>query len=123
MPSSLVLGAASILSGIWGVEAATTATGDPFNFVTPIVSTGVVGVILMMILLRIKIMPTYVYEDAKKEWERERGDLQGENAYLKKVVQDANGVYTQQVIPTLTRVLDAEKELVEIRRLEQSRRA
>lgn len=122
MLSTLVSLSFLTLGGVWATDTSTTGLITPFNFVTPIVSTGIVGIILLMLIFRIKIMPTYVYEDAKKEWERERGDLQGENAYLKKVVQDANGVYTQQVIPTLTRVLDAEKELVEIRRLEQTRR-
>lgn len=109
-------------AGVIIAAANTDSTGNAFDYLTPILSTGVVGVILLMIILRIKIMPTYVYEDAKKEWERERENLQQENVYLKKVVLDANGVYTQQVIPTLTRVLDAERELVEIRRIEQSRR-
>ena len=113
-----ILLASSVVSSV--VVAADAAA--PFDVITPIVSTGLVGVFLLMMIFRIKIMPTYVYEDAKREWERERGDLRSENDYLKKVVLDANGVYTQQVIPTLTRVLDAERELVEIRRLEQTRR-
>lgn len=113
-----------ISSGVLvAIASVDNQTANTFDYLTPILSTGVVGVILLMIILRIKIMPTYVYEDAKKEWERERGDLNAENDYLKQVVQDANGVYTQQVIPTLTRVLDAERELVEIRRMEQLRRA
>lgn len=123
MSTLLALAIAPVVGAILGVTAAAPdATGNAFDYVTPILSTGVVGIILLMILLRIKIMPTYVYEDAKKEWERERENLQQENVYLKKVVLDANGVYTQQVIPTLTRVLDAERELVEIRRLEQNRK-
>ena len=117
-----VLIAASVVSGATGAVAAADA-GAPFDVITPIVSTGLVGVFLLMMIFRIKIMPTYVYEDAKKEWERDRVDLKAENDYLKKVILDANGVYTQQVIPTLTRVLDAERELVEIRRIEQLRKA
>jgi hypothetical protein len=78
-----------------------------------------VGVILIMILLRIKVMPTYVHEDARTEWERERGNLQADIADLKATIKDANSVYTTQVIPTLTRVLDAERELVELRRSER----
>lgn len=122
MPTLLSIAAAPIIGVGLGITAAADATATTFDYVTPILSTGVVGVVLLMILFRIRIMPTYVYEDAKKEWERERADLRAENDYLKQVVLDANGVYTQQVIPTLTRVLDAERELVEIRRLEQQSR-
>ena len=50
------------------------------NYLGPILSTGLVGVILTMILLRVKIMPTYVYDEAKAEWQRERSDLQADIA-------------------------------------------
>lgn len=100
---------------------AASSTGVPFDYIAPILSTGVVGVFLLMILFRVKIMPTYVHEDAKKEWERERADKEATISELKRTVQDANKVYTEQVIPTLTRILDNEQELVALRR-EQARR-
>lgn len=100
---------------------ATSGTGTPFDFVGPIISTGIVGVFLLMILFRIKIMPVWVHDEAKKEWEREREGLLSNIEELKKAVTEANGVYTQQVIPTLTRLLDSEQELLALRR-EQARR-
>lgn len=90
-----------------------------FDFLAPILSTGIVGVILLMILFRIKIMPTYVHEDAKKEWERERADKDATIAELKSAVAASSVVYTDKVIPTLTRLLDSEQELVAIRRSQQ----
>jgi hypothetical protein len=96
------------------------ATAEPaFDYLAPILSTGLVGVILLMILFRIKIMPVYVFDNAKIEWERERDNLLSDKAELKAALKDANSIYTTQVIPTLTRVLDAERELVELRRAER----
>ena len=108
------------------VLAQETPTKSPaaaaFDFIGPIAGTGIVGIFLLMIVLRIKIMPTYVYEDAKKEWDRERGALERDVEELKSTLREANNVYTTQVIPTLTRVLDAERELVDLRREEQAER-
>lgn len=89
--------------------------------VRTLISAGPVGVFLLMLLFRYKVQPTYVCEDAKKEWERERSDLKADVASLKADLADATSVYTTQVIPTLTRVLDSERELVELRKAEERR--
>lgn len=101
---------------------APTVTQKAFDWVGPIAGTGMVGVFLLMTILRIKIMPTYVYDDAKVEWDRQRLALEKDVDDLKATLREANTVYTQQVIPTLTRVLDAERELVDLRRDEQAER-
>lgn len=103
-------------------QAASSANSWPFDLLGPIVSTGIVGVILLMVLFRIKIMPTWVYDEAKAEWDRERLKMQGDIDDLKASLKDSNLVYTRDVIPTLTRVLENERELVEIRREEARRR-
>ena len=95
------------------------ATDPAFDYLAPILSTGLVGVVLLMILFRIKIMPVYVFDNAKIEWERERDNLLLDRVELKEALKDANAIYTTQVIPTLTRVLDAERELVDLRRVER----
>lgn len=105
--------------------AGTPAATDPassFDWLGPIAGTGMVGIFLLLTILRIKIMPTYVFDDAKKEWERERTALEKDIDELKVTLREANTVYTTQVIPTLTRVLDAERELVDLRREEQAER-
>ena len=105
----------------------------PPDWIAPILSTGVVGIILLMILFRYKIQPTYVCEDAKVEWERERAAIEARHAEerrhdlediveLKRSLREGTEVYTQQVIPLLTRLLDSERELVELRRDEARRR-
>lgn len=112
--------------------------------VAPILGTGLVGSLFLMVLFRIKIMPTYVFDQAKTAWEEERARMEkaheeererlvashtstvdrltNENVELKAGLKEASAVYTQQVIPTLTRVLDAERELVDLRRDEAAER-
>lgn len=106
------------------VVAAADAATDQITagIIAPILSTGVVGAFLLMILFRIKIMPTYVYDDAKALWEKSDAAKDAAITELKEGLKEANSVYTSQVIPTLTRVLDSERELVDIRRDEQARR-
>jgi hypothetical protein len=114
-----------------------TDIGANIDFVTqvlgPILGTGLVGALFLMVLFRIKIMPTYVYDQAKTAWDTvhdqakiawdaERTRLIDEVADLKLGVKEQNKVYTEQVIPTLTRVLDAERELVDLRRDEAAER-
>lgn len=99
----------------------------------PIIGTGVGGVLFLMVIFKIKVMPTYVYDKAVLDHEKElaRRDaehaaevtrLEAEKTELKDSLKDAQSVYTQQVIPTLTRVLDSERELVELRRDEAAER-
>jgi hypothetical protein len=104
------------------LAAEATGPEKAFDWIGPIAGTGMVGVFLLMTLLRIKIMPTYVHDDAKTEWERQRLALEKDVDELKATLREANTVYTTQVIPTLTRVLDAERELVDLRRDEQAER-
>ena len=111
--------------------------GSSLDFLTqtlgPILGTGLVGALFLMVLFRVKIMPTYVYDKAEQDWDKERERLVTERteerdrftaeiADLKLGLKDANKVYTEQVIPTLTRVLDAERELVDLRRDEAAER-
>lgn len=123
-------GSLSVLDGIVGDAVAAVV---PTDWIAPILSTGVVGVILLMILFRYKIQPTYVLDDAKREWERERLAIEARHAEerrhdqedvveLKRSLKEGTEVYTQQVIPLLTRLLDSERELVELRREEARRR-
>lgn len=101
---------------------AATADGPTFDWVGPIAGTGMVGIFLLLVILRIKIMPTYVYDEAKADWERERQEMKESLEDARRALQDGNKVYTEQVIPTLTRALDAERELLDLRRQEAQRR-
>lgn len=117
-PWSLV--AAPLTGAVLAVGEAATDPG--FDYIGPIAGTGIVGIVLLMVIFRVKIMPTYVHDDAKKEWERERTALEHDVEELKGALREANSVYATQVIPTLTRALDAERELVDLRRDEQQER-
>lgn len=109
------------MSPVLLLSSVSLIAADPtVDYVAPILSTGMVGVVLLMILFRIKIMPVYVFTDAKAEWERERDNLLLDITELKLALRESNAIYTTQVIPTLTRVLDAERELVDLRRNERA---
>lgn len=103
-------------------EVQSDSTPAGLDLIAPILSTGVVGAFLLMLLFRIKIMPTYVYDQAQASWDEQSARLHADIVELKTALREANDVYTQQVIPTLTRVLDAERELVDLRRDEQAER-
>lgn len=123
----VLLAALQHLADASPAPAVPTPTGSADQTLSGIVistltGAGSVGVFLLMVLFRFKIMPTYVYDQAKVDWERERDAMQKNIDELKDTLKDANAVYTSQVIPTLTRVLDAERELVDLRRDEQAAR-
>lgn len=111
-----------LLLTVAGVAPEPATAKEGFDWIGPIAGSGLVGIFLLMTILRIKIMPTYVHDDAKDEWERQRLALEKDIDELKSTLREANNVYTTQVIPTLTRVLDAERELVDLRREEQAER-
>ena len=96
--------------GALAVTAAVLASADPgsnpfggLNYLAPIFSTGIVGVFLLMLLFRIKIMPTYVYDDYKAEREREIAGKDKEIADLKESNAALRTLTEQQIIPALVR--------------------
>ena len=78
---------------------APAAAEKAFDWIGPIAGTGMVGVFLLMTILRIKIMPTYVYDDAKSEWDRQRLALEKDVDELKATLREANTVYTRRSFP------------------------
>ena len=119
---------------VWASLADEKSSADVLQqVIAPILGTGLLGSLFLMLLFRIKIMPTYVYDAALHAWQEERLRLENahateltrltrDNGDLKEALKEANSVYTLQVIPTLTRVLDSERELVELRRDEAAER-
>lgn len=96
--------------------AVENTTSVETSVIRTLISAGPVGIFLLMLLFRYKIQPTYVLDDAKKEWERERVGLEDDLSEARITNIEAQRVYVEQVIPTLTRVLD------ELRRVEDRRR-
>lgn len=142
MLTSVVVQAGLLLASVQSPEPAPTPPADQgiagtVEFVTrvigPILGTGLIGALFLMIIFKIKIMPTWIYDkavaDHEKAMEQLRADhaaevarLEADKVELKGSLKDAQSVYTEQVIPTLTRVLDSERELVELRRDEAAER-
>lgn len=88
------------------VLADPASTNNPFtgfNYLTPIISTGVVGLFLLMLLFRIKVMPTYVYDEYKIEKDKEIARLEKENDDLKEANSALRTLTEQQIIPALVR--------------------
>lgn len=91
-------------------------------FIRTLVAAGPVGVFLVAILFKKGVMTTSEHHTAKESWERQEARYCKDIDELKAALKEANEVYVSQVIPTLTRVLDAERELVDLRRDEQAER-
>lgn len=95
--------------GAFSLAAFAVAATDPgtsvggFNLLAPIVSTGIVGVLFIMVLFRIKIMPTYVYDDAMEQKDKEIARLEKDNGELKESNQALRTLTEQQIIPALVR--------------------
>jgi hypothetical protein len=87
-----------------------------------LVAAGPVGVFFLMVNFKFKLMTVSEHEALMKEKDEQITKLEADKDELKGSLREANGVYTTQVIPTLTRVLDAERELVDLRRQEQQNR-
>lgn len=81
----------------------TTNPFTGFNYLAPILSTGVVGLFLLMLLFRIKIMPTYVHDDYKVEKDKEIERLEKESTELKEANSALRTLTEQQIIPALVR--------------------
>lgn len=84
-------------------DATTNNPFTGFNYLAPILSTGVVGLFLLMLLFRIKIMPTYVHDDWKTEKEKEIARLEKESDDLKEANSALRTLTEQQIIPALVR--------------------
>ena len=104
------------------VPAADPALSVEGALIRTLISAGPVGVFFIAILFKKGVMTTSEHNTAMQSWERERTKLVADSDELKKALIAAQSVYTEQVIPTLTRVLDAERELVDLRREEQAER-
>lgn len=95
------------------VAAATVTTSPNLDVLSPIVSTGVVGAVLLMILFRVKLVTTGEHEAVIKEKDsqiadrdRQLAEKQAEILGLRAQVNDLSSAYQEKVIPALTRVYD-----------------
>lgn len=85
-----------------------------------LIAAGPVGVFFLMVLFKFKMMTVSEHQAVIKEKDDRIAQLEEDKGELKQSLREANSVYISQVIPTLTRVLDAERELVDLRRQEQA---
>lgn len=134
MPLDLVV---SLVELTWwaATEAPAPAPADPGAvsvegaLIRTFIAAGPVGAFFLAVLFKKGVMTTSEHTTStaamdreRTAWATERQSLIKDKDEAKAALAEAYGVYTQQVIPTLTRVLDAERELVDLRREEQAER-
>lgn len=84
-----------------------------------LIAAGPVGVFFLAVIFKFKLMTVSEHLAVVAEKDSRIASQEKTIDELKASLREANAVYTAQVIPTLTRVLDAERELVDLRRAEQ----
>jgi hypothetical protein len=134
-------------------QGASSTAVDLLNSVSqfnPILNLGLGGVLVFLIIKRIGIMPTYVFKDAKAEWDRERVDLQNQieqhrvscaadrdrvevdrvrerdqarkdNDEAQATIKGLTTTIVEQVVPAVTRVAGPLLDLVRIKEAEERR--
>lgn len=101
--------------GLLAVES-TGDSGGQFDFVTPFLNVGLVGVLLLMFVLRKGIVPEWVLKQAE---ERHKTELEAKDAdikELKELVRQGTELYNTQVVPAFTRSIDVNREYLELLR-------
>ena len=108
------------LYGLLSGKAMTLATEAPenqgFDFITPFLNVGLVGVLLLMFVLRKGIVPEWVLRQAE---ERHKAELEAKDAdikELKEMVKVGTELYNTQVVPAFTRSIDVNREYLELLR-------
>lgn len=100
------------------LAAETTGEGssNPFDFITPFLNVGLVGVLLLMFVLRKGIVPEWVLKQAE---ERHKAEIEAKDAdikELKEMVKQGTDLYNTQVVPAFTRSIDVNREYLDLLR-------
>lgn len=97
-------------------ETTTESTSNPFDFITPFLNVGLVGVLLLMFVLRKGIVPEWVLKQAE---ERHKAEIEAKDAdikELKEMVKQGTELYNSQVVPAFTRSIDVNREYLDLLR-------
>lgn len=92
------------------------ASSNPFDFITPFLNVGLVGVLLLMFVLRKGIVPEWVLKQAEDRHARELEAKEADITELKNLVAEGTKLYNDQVVPAFTRSIDVNREYVELLR-------
>lgn len=91
------------------VAADVATAGPPLDLVTALSGYGIVGLFLAALLFRVKVMPTYVYDEFKADALQRIAAQDAEIDALQSELREMNGMFRERVMPVLTRALDAER--------------
>lgn len=94
----------------------TVATSNPFDFITPFLNVGLVGVLLLMFVLRKGIVPEWVLKQTEERHQQELSRKDADIEELKRMVAEGTKLYNDQVVPAFTRSIDVNREYVELLR-------
>lgn len=100
----------------------TPVPAPSFDYITPILNVGMVGVLLLLLATETLFITVKSHKREVTAKNDEITRLREDNAELKGALREATDTYVTDVLPTLTRALDAERELVDLRRDEASER-
>lgn len=113
--ASVLIGAGNAWTAVAAVEPAKSAT-NPFDFITPFLNIGLVGVLLLMFVLRKGIVPEWVLKQTEERHREELARKDADIEELKKTVAEGTKLYNDQVVPAFTRSIDVNREYVELLR-------
>ena len=97
-------------------------TSSSFDFITPFLNVGLIGVLLLMFVLRKGIVPEWVLRQTE---ERHKTELEAKDAdikELKEMVKQGTELYNTQVVPAFTRSIDVNREYLELLREGEAQR-
>lgn len=112
----LSLLALMVSNGALAVEDTTGGGSNNFDFITPFLNVGLVGVLLLMFVLRKGIVPEWVLKQAEERHKAELAAKDADIKELKEMVKQGTELYNTQVVPAFTRSIDVNREYLELLR-------
>ena len=102
----------------WLAQATTEQPPEvsTFDFVTPFLNVGLVGVLLLMFVLRKGIVPEWVLRQTEERHKAELAAKDVDIKELKELVKQGTELYNNQVVPAFTRSIDVNREYLELLR-------
>lgn len=102
--------------GTFALESTTQEGPGNFDFITPFLNVGLVGVLLLMFVLRKGIVPEWVLRQAEERHKTELAAKDADIKELKEMVKTGTDLYNTQVVPAFTRSIDVNREYLELLR-------
>lgn len=93
-----------------------TEAKSAFDYISPFVDVGLVGVLFLMFVFRKGIVPEWILKQTEERHKEEIVAKNADIAELKRMVGDMTKLYNDQVVPAFTRSIDVNREYIEVLR-------